>query len=195
MYDYIRGTIAELSPTQVVIDNHGIGYRLQISLQTYSQLQHESSECKVFVHHVVREDDEQLYGFADPDEREIFTLLIGVSGVGPNTARMVLSSLSSEELRQAILEEDINRIKSVKGIGLKTAQRLIIELKGKLVKGTGSSLKIPALTTNPARTEAAAALQMLGFTKAQIDRALDTILKEKHDCCLEEMIKLALKLL
>ena len=120
MYDYIRGSIAELSPTQVVIDNHGIGYRLQISLQTYSQLQHESSECKVFVHHVVREDDEQLYGFADPDEREIFTLLIGVSGVGPNTARMVLSSLSSEELRQAILGEDITRIKSVKGIGLKT---------------------------------------------------------------------------
>lgn len=194
MYDYIRGTLAELTPTQVVLDNNGIGYRLQISLQTYSQLQGQG-EAKVFVHHIVKEDDEQLFGFADRDERDIFILLISVSGVGPNTARMMLSSLTSEELRQAILAEDLNRIKSVKGIGLKTAQRLIIELKGKLIKGGNTPASLPIFSPNPARSEAAAALQMLGFAKAPIDKALDKILKEKPDCPLEEMIKLALKLL
>ncbi len=194
MYDYIRGILAELTPTQAVLDNNGIGYRLQISLQTYGQLQ-GLTEAKIFVHHIVKEDDEQLFGFAERDERDVFVLLISVSGIGPNTARMMLSSLTSDELRQAILAEDLNRIKSVKGIGLKTAQRLIIELKSKLVKGGASTATLPIFSPNPARAEAAAALQMLGFAKAPIDKALDKILKEKPDCGLEEMIKSALKLL
>ena len=194
MYDYIRGILAELPPTQAVLDNNGIGYRLQISLQTYGQLQ-GLTEAKIFVHHIVKEDDEQLFGFAERDERDVFVLLISVSGIGPNTARMMLSSLTSDELRQAILAEDLNRIKSVKGIGLKTAQRLIIELKSKLVKGGASTATLPIFSPNPARAAAAAALQMLGFAKAPIDKALDKILKEKPDCGLEEMIKSALKLL
>lgn len=194
MYDYIQGTVVELTPTQVIVDNHGIGYRIQISLQTYGQFQAQQ-QTRIYVHHIVKEDDEQLFGFADRDERDLFILLISVSGIGPNTARMMLSSLTSEELRNAILGEDLNRIKSIKGIGLKTAQRLIIELKGKLVKGGGSTARIPIPETNPSRAEALAALQMLGFAKPNIERALDKILTDSPQCGLEDMIKKALKLL
>ena len=137
MIDYIKGKIIELTPTYTVIENSGIGYMIQISLQTFSALENRS-DITIYIHHYIREDDEQFYGFATKDERELFRLLIGVSGIGVSTAQMMLSSLSSDEIRNAIISEDINRIKSIKGIGLKTAQRLILELKDKIVKGGGS---------------------------------------------------------
>ena len=143
MIDYIKGTVAELTPTRVILDNNGIGYRIEISLQTYEALEGKT-EAKVYIYHYFRqrEDIEMYYGFATRDERELFELIIGVSGVGVNSARMMLSSFSAEELREAILSEDVNRIKSVKGIGLKSAQRLILELKDKIVKGEGSSPEV-----------------------------------------------------
>ena len=137
MIDYIKGTITELSPAELVLENNGIGYSILISLQTYQALQ-EKKEAKVYIFHYLREDVEDYYGFATKDERELFELLISVSGIGVSSARMMLSSLSAEEIRQAILSEDVARIKSVKGIGVKSAQRLIIELKDKVVKGEGA---------------------------------------------------------
>ena len=137
MIDYIKGTIEELGPTEITVDNNGIGYKILISLQTYEGL-NGHKDVKIYIHHYLREDEELYYGFATKDERELFRLLISVSGIGASTARMMLSSLNAEEIRNAILAEDINRIKSIKGIGLKSAQRLILELKDKVVKGGGA---------------------------------------------------------
>ena len=193
MIDYIKGNLADINPTEAIIECYGIGYRTLISLQTYEIL-NGKTEVKVFIHHYIREDEELYYGFASKDERELFRLLIGVSGIGAATARMMLSSLSSEEIRNAILAEDINKIKSIKGIGLKSAQRLILELKDKVVKGGGtdnSTLFYP--TTNSAAEEATAALVLLGFTKANVTKAVSAVFKEKPGASLEEIIKLALK--
>ena len=142
MFDYIKGTIVELTPAKAVIECGGIGFDIQISLQTFQALQNKEN-AKVYLYHYLREDDEQFYGFATKDERELFILLIGVSGIGVGTARMMLSSLTDEEIRQAILAEDVVRIKSVKGIGLKSAQRVIIDLKDKIVKGGGVDNVVP----------------------------------------------------
>ena len=193
MIEYIKGRIEELTPTEVILETYGIGYNILISLQTYEGL-NGKSEAKVYIHHHIREDEELYYGFATKDERELFRLLIGVSGIGASTARMMLSSLTSDEIRSAIIAEDINKIKSIKGIGLKSAQRLILELKDKVVKGGGSDS--PALfpsSSNPAADEATTALVMLGFTKANVNKAVDAVLKEKPAATLEEIIKLALK--
>ena len=197
MIDYIKGTVAELTPTRVVIDNHGIGYRIEISLQTYEALE-KKTEATVFIYHYFRqrEDIEMYYGFATRDERELFELIISVSGIGVNSARMMLSSFSAEELREAILSEDVNRIKSVKGIGLKSAQRLILELKDKIVKGEGSSPEVLfQATSNEAIEEATRALTMLGFTKQNVNKAIQTILKKNPSAKVEEIIKLALKMM
>ena len=197
MIDYIKGTVAELTPTRVVIDNHGIGYRIEISLQTYEALE-KKTEATVFIYHYFRqrEDIEMYYGFATRDERELFELIISVSGIGINSARMMLSSFSAEELREAILSEDVNRIKSVKGIGLKSAQRLILELKDKIVKGEGSSPEVLfQATSNEAIEEATRALTMLGFTKPNVNKAIQTILKKNPSAKVEEIIKLALKMM
>ncbi len=137
MIDYIKGIIVELSPAELILENNGIGYSILISLQTFQALQ-DKKEATVYIFHYLREDAELFYGFATKDERELFELLISVSGIGVNSARMMLSSLSAEEIRQAILSEDIARIKSVKGIGVKSAQRLVLELKDKIVKGEGA---------------------------------------------------------
>ena len=153
-----------------------------------------TKETKIYIHHYLREDEELYYGFASKDERELFRLLIGVSGIGASTARMMLSSLTSDEIRNAILAEDINKIKSIKGIGLKSAQRLILELKDKVSNGGGTdktTLFTPA--SNPAVDEATTALVMLGFTKANVTKAVSAVLKEKPTATLEEIIKLALK--
>ena len=193
MIDYIKGNIEELTPTEVILDNSGIGYRILISLQTYEGL-NGKKDAKVYIHHYLREDEELYYGFASKDERELFRLLIGVSGIGASTARMMLSSLTSEEIRNAILAEDINKIKSIKGIGLKSAQRLILELKDKVVKGAGvdnSVLFSPA--SNSTAEEATTALVMLGFTKANVNKAVAAVLKEHPNATLEEIIKLGLK--
>jgi len=193
MIDYIKGQIIELSPTDLVIENNGIGYRILISLQTYEGLSGKK-DALVFIHHYLREDEELYYGFSGKDERELFRLLIGVSGIGASTARMMLSSLTSDEIRNAILSEDINKIKSIKGIGLKSAQRLILELKDKVVKGAGSDNQTLFMSSvNAATEEAVSALVLLGFTKANVNKAVSSVLKEKPNASLEEIIKLALK--
>lgn len=193
MIDYIKGSIEELSPTEMTLENNGIGYKILISLQTYESL-NGAKEAKVYIHHYLREDEELYYGFASKDERELFRLVISVSGIGAATARMMLSSLSSDEIRNAILAEDLNKIKGIKGIGLKTAQRLILELKDKVVKGGGSDNSVLfSQTTNSSTEEAITALVLLGFTKANVYKAVTAVLKEKPSASLEEIIKLALK--
>ena len=141
MIDYIKGQIIELTPTELILENHGIGYSILISLQTYEVFQPQN-QVVAYIHHYLREDEELFFGFATKDERELFRLLIGVSGIGVASARMMLSALTSEEIRQAILAENVNKLKSVKGIGLKSAQRLVLELKDKIVKGEGADTTI-----------------------------------------------------
>jgi len=193
MIDYIKGSIEELSPTEMTLENNGIGYKILISLQTYESL-NGIKEAKVYIHHYLREDEELYYGFATKDERELYRLLIGVSGIGAATARMMLSSLSCDEIRNAIIAEDINKIKSIKGIGLKSAQRLILELKDKVVSGGGTDNSVLFnQTTNSSTEEATTALVLLGFTKANVTKAVNAVLKEKPNASLEEIIKLALK--
>lgn len=197
MIDYITGTIAELTPTRVVLDNHGIGYGIEISLQTYEALEGKS-DGKVYIYHHLREreDIELFYGFATKDERELFLLIIGVSGIGVNSARMMLSSMSSEELRDAILSEDVNKIKSVKGIGLKSAQRMILELKDKIVKGEGADNEtLFKAASSDAVEEAVSALTMLGFSRPNINKAVQAITKENPTAKVEDIIKAALKIL
>lgn len=197
MIDYISGKITELTPTKVVIDNNGIGYVAEISLQTY-QLLDGKSEAAVYIQTQVNQRDgiELDYGFATKDERETFRLITGVSGVGAASARMILSSLSADELKNAILSEDINLIKSVKGIGLKTAQRMVLELKDKIIKGEGSaSESLFGSERNEIIEEATSALQMLGFAKPNISKAIQNILKKNSGAKVEEIIKLALKML
>lgn len=193
MIDYIKGTIEELGPTEMTLENNGIGYKILISLQTYESL-NGLKEARVYIHHYLREDEELYYGFASKDERELFRLLIGVSGIGAATARMMLSSLTCDEIRNAIIAEDINKIKSIKGIGLKSAQRLILELKDKVVKGSGSdNSTLFNVSQNSSTEEATTALILLGFTKANVTKAVNAVIKEKPNASLEEIIKLALK--
>ena len=193
MIDYIKGQIIELTPTELILECGGIGYSILISLQTFEALQLKT-QAVAYIHHYIREDEELYFGFATKDERELFRLLIGVSGIGVASARMMLSSLTSEEIRQAILSEDIHKIKSVKGIGLKSAQRLVLELKDKIVKGAGSDSPSIFKTDNNALVdEATTALVMLGFTKANINKVLPGILKENPSARVEDLIKAALK--
>ncbi len=193
MIDYIKGQIVELTPTELILENAGIGYSILISLQTYEAFQGKS-QATAYIHHYIREDEELYFGFATKDERELFRLLISVSGIGVASARMMLSTLTSDEIRQAILEENVNRIKSVKGIGLKSAQRLVLELKDKIVKGEGSAESALFPSGNQALLdEATTALVMLGFTKANIGKVLPGILKENPAARVEDIIKAALK--
>ena len=192
MIEYIKGTLAELNPTEAIVENNGIGYSTLISLQTYEEI-HGKSEIKLYIHHYLREDEELYYGFATKDERHLFRLLISVSGIGAATARMMLSSMSSDEITNAIQTENINKIKSIKGIGLKSAQRLIIELKDKVGKISGETPTLPGLASNTVMEEATTALVMLGFAKPNVNKVLSAIVKEKPDMSLEEMIKIALK--
>ena len=193
MIDYIKGQIVELTPTELILENAGIGYSILISLQTYEAFQMKT-QAVAYIHHYLREDEELFFGFATKDERELFRLLIGVSGIGVASARMMLSTLTSEEIRQAIRAEDINKIKSVKGIGLKSAQRLVLELKDKIVKGEGSADTVLFKADNSALAdEATTALVMLGFTKANIAKVMPAILKDNPTAKVEDIIKAALK--
>lgn len=193
MIDYIKGQIVELTPTELVLDNRGIGYSILITLQTYEAFQ-TKTEAVAYIHHYIREDEELFFGFATKDERELFRLLISVSGIGVASARMMLSTLTSEEIRQAIIAEDINKIKSVKGIGLKSAQRLVLELKDKVVKGEGSAEAALFKTdANALVEEATTALVMLGFSKANISKVMPAILKDNPGAKVEDIIKAALK--
>lgn len=195
MIDYVKGKIEEITPTDLVVDCNGIGFHAQISIQTYSKLE-KCTEAKVYMHHVLREDEELFYGFADKDERELFRLLISVSGVGVGTARMMLSSLTCDEIREAIISENVTRIKAVKGIGLKSAQRVILELKDKVLKGEGAADSTSILFGTPDNSiveEATTALVMLGFTKANVSKVVTAIIKEQPSATIETIIKLALK--
>ena len=197
MIDYISGKIAELTPTRVVLDNSGIGYAIEISLQTYAALESQK-EAKVYIYHHIQSssDVELFYGFSSKDERSIFELLISVSGVGVNTARVILSSFSADELREAILSENVAAIKSVKGIGLKTAQRMVLELKDKISKGEGGVSEVLLVSDrNAVAEEAAAALQMLGFSKPNISKAIQKIVSSHPNIKVEELIKQALQML
>ena len=193
MIDYIKGEIIELTPTEVVVECYGIGYNILISVQTYSALEGKSS-ATVYIHHYLREDEELYYGFATKEERKMFRLLIGVSGIGAATARMMLSSLTVGEIEQAILSEDVNRIKSVKGIGLKSAQRMILELKDKVVKGDEADASaLFSRQDNKATEEATSALIMLGFTKSNVTKAVNAVLKEDPTATVETIIRKSLQ--
>ena len=197
MIDYISGRIAELGPTRVVIDNQGIGHCLEISLQTYEQLQ-DKREATVYVQSQINQRDgtQVDYGFARKDERELFQMITGVSGMGAASARMMLSSLTSDEFRDAVLSENVAVLKAVKGIGLKSAQRIILELKDKMVKGEGGSSDVLLTSdTNAAAEEAVSALQMLGFAKPNINKAIQAILKANPRASVEQIIKSALQML
>ena len=198
MIDYIKGKISELTPTSIVLENAGIGYAMEISLQTYSAMENQT-EATIFVQKQVnpRDGSEVDYGFATQDERALFQLITGVSGMGAASARMVLSSMNSEEFQTAILAEDINRIKSVKGIGLKTAQRLILELKDKISKGGAdvAPTELFRVVDNQAVEEASQALVMLGFNKPAVSKAVQKILEKKPDSKVEDIIKAALQML
>ncbi len=196
MYEYITGTLAEISPTDAIVEACGVGYDLLISLSTFSRLQGaQGKPVKLFTYHLVREDDEALYGFADKAERSVFVHLISVSGVGPGSARMILSAMTADEVKEAVVLGDVNRFKAVKGIGLKTAQRLIIDLKDKIGKGGGEFAFETASAASPVREEALGALTMLGFAKPAVEKTLDKILKETPDCTVEALIKRALKMM
>ena len=197
MIDYISGSVTDLSPTWTVIDNHGIGYGLEISLQTYEALQGKA-QAKVYVLTTINQRDatEVMYGFATKDERELFELIIGISGIGAASARMIMSSMTAAEFREAILSENINRIKSVKGIGLKSAQRMILELKDKIVKGEGSDSGVLIPMDNSAEVEEATiALTTLGFSKPNVNKAIQAILKKNPGAKVEEIIRAALQML
>jgi Holliday junction DNA helicase RuvA len=193
MIDYIKGDVVELTPTLLILETFGIGYSILISLQTYEALEGKEN-VTIYIHHYIREDMELYYGFATKDERELFELLISVSGIGVASARMLLSSLNSEEIRNAIIGEDINRIKSVKGIGVKSAQRLILELKDKIVKGEGSDAVLLMKENNKTEIEEATrALIMLGFSRPNISKAIQAVLKDHPNAKVEEIIKASLQ--
>ena len=197
MIDFVTGKLCEISPTRVVVNNNGIGYAMEISLQTYDLLK-EKKEAVVYVLSQVnqREGTSIDYGFANKEERELFKLITSVSGIGASSARMILSSLSAGELREAILSENVNTLKSIKGIGLKSAQRMILELKDKIVKGEGASNDILFASQNNAiLEEASSALMMLGFNKANIQKAIQNIIKANPNASVEQIIKSALKML
>lgn len=193
MLDYIRGEVAEITPTYIVVDCSGLGYFVNISLNTYTALQKERS-AKVYVHEAIREDAHLLFGFADKLEREMFQLLISVSGVGPNTARMILSSLTPTDLQTVIATNNVNLLKSVKGIGAKTAQRIIVDLKDKIKRGD-DTLLVQLETQSETYEQAVAALVMLGYTQQAVQKAVGKLLKEQPDAKVEDLIKKALKIL
>lgn len=195
MYEYIKGAIAELSPARVVIEAAGVGYDIAISLQTYSEIEH-LTEAKIYVHYVVREDAQLLYGFASKFERELFRHLLSVSGVGGNTARMILSTYSPDELRNIIATGNATLLKNVKGLGLKTAQKIIVELSGKVIAVTPyeeRQLLDKVQGGNEVYEEALAALAMLGFARTASDKVLKSVLKQNPNCSVEDAIRFSLK--
>ncbi len=198
MYDYIKGELAELTPATAVIEAGGVGYFIHISLQTYSQLE-GSAEAKLYVHHIVRDDAMLFFGFATKAEREVFRLLIGVSGVGAVTARMILSTYTSREVASMISTENTLLLKNVKGLGLKTAQKIVLELRDKIL-GVVSDPEGGTLQAAPAAgagnvvtDEALSALTMLGFSKASSEKVVRAIVADNPGMPVEQVIRMALK--
>lgn len=195
MYDYISGRVAELNPTYVVVDNQGIGYYCNITVNTFSALG-KVEATKLYIKEIIREDVHDLYAFLSKEERALFIMLISVSGVGANTARVILSSLTEKELELAIASGDVNTLKGVKGIGLKTAQRIIVELKDKISSvSAGEQGEFFASQDNSIHDEALSALTMLGFNKAQAIKVLKKLLSAPNSYTVESLIKDALKML
>lgn len=193
MIEYIKGEITEVTPTYAVVENNGIGYFVNISLYTYTELQNSRSSM-LYIYESIREDAHVLYGFIDKHERELFLLLISVSGVGPNSARMIQSSLSPSELENSIATSNVNSLKSVKGIGAKTAQRIIVDLKDK-IKAPSDSLSIQIPANNEIFDEALAALVMLGFSQQASQKVLKKLLSTSQSLNAEDVIKKALKMM
>lgn len=193
MYEFISGKLVEKNPAYVVIETNGIGFLVNISLNTYTHIKDEEA-VKLFIHFVVREDAHVLYGFADAEERQLFRYLLTVSGVGASTARLILSSLTTEELFIAITQDNASVLQSVKGIGGKTAQRIVIDLKDKLTKAEIGFEKVD-LTHNTLRDEALSGLLILGFNKTVASKAIDRVLKSGSVNTVEGLIKEALKML
>ena len=197
MIDYIKGKIATISPTNIVVENNGIGYTIEISLQTYDAL-NGKTETMVYIQSQTNPRDGQTieYGFASKEEREIFRDITGVSGMGASSARMILSSMTAGEFREAVLSEDINKLKSVKGIGMKSAQRMVLELKDKIIKSPAAGVEtLFHRENNTAVTEAESALLLLGFSRPNVSKAIQAIIKEEPEATVEEIIKAALKAL
>ncbi|MGB1283452.1 MAG: Holliday junction branch migration protein RuvA [Polaribacter sp.] len=191
MITQIRGRLVEKNPTEVVVDCNGVGYLLHISLNTFSKLP-EDEAVVLYTHLSIREDAHTLFGFINKTERAVFKLLISVSGVGPSIARTMLSSMTSEEIQQAIASENVALIQSVKGIGAKTAQRVIVDLKDKILK-TFDIDEVSVTASNTNKDEALSALEVLGFHRKQSDKIVATVLRENPDASVEKIIKLALK--
>ena len=194
MYEYISGKLTEIAPTYAVVEAAGVGYYINISLQTYSAIENQS-EVRLYVHFTVREDAQLLYGFATKIERELFRNLISVSGVGGNTARMILSTYSSSELRNIIATENAVLLKNVKGLGLKTAQKIIVELSGKMLElGADKPEVVQIASAKPAAyDETLSALQMLGFQRGASDKVVKAIFAEEPDMSVEEAVRQALR--
>jgi len=190
MYEYIRGKVAEAAPTYAVIDVGGVGYHLQISLETFTAIEH-AGEALLYTHYVVREDAQLLYGFATKVERELFRLLISVSGVGGNTARMILSTYSPAELQGIITAGNAVLLKNVKGLGLKTAQKIIVELTGKLT-ALGAEA-VDSVATGGNADEAVEALVMLGFAKGAAEKVVRAVVRENPSVSVEELVRMSLK--
>jgi Holliday junction DNA helicase RuvA len=191
MITQVRGRLVEKNPTEVVVDCNGVGYLLHISLNTFSSLPaHEN--VVLYTHLSIREDAHTLFGFINKTEREVFKLLISVSGVGPSIARTMLSSMTSEEIQQAIASENVSLIQSVKGIGLKTAQRVIVDLKDKILKIFDMD-EVSLTASNTNKDEALSALEVLGFQRKQSNKIVAAILKENPEASVEKIIKLSLK--
>ena len=193
MIEYIKGKIAETSPTNAVIECYGIGYDVNISLTTYSLLK-EGEDAKLYIYEAIREDAHLLYGFINKRERELFVLLISVSGVGPNTARIILSSFTPDELENVIASENVGLLKNVKGIGTKTAERIIVDLKDKIKVGN-STFIIGTREGNEVQEETIAALVMLGYPQTAAKKVVQKLAKENPNYKVEELIKIALKAL
>lgn len=194
MFEYIKGLLAELTPTYAVVENNGLAYFIHVSVNTYTGLK-QGQECKLFLHEIIREDAHLLYGFLNKQERELFRHLISVNGVGSNTARLILSSVNTKDLVEAIAGNNVNLLQSVKGIGTKTAQRIIIELKDKISDSDIEINEIFGHINNTLHKDALTALTMLGFSKPAVEKVLSKLLKENNNLSLEEVIKLALNYL
>ena len=190
MITLLQGRLIEKNPTHVVIDCQGVGYEVNISLNTYSQLGSEEN-IRLYTHLQIREDAHTLYGFYQPVERSIFRLLISISGIGASIARTMLSSMTPVEIQQAIVQENLAAIKAVKGIGLKTAQRVLIELKDKIQTVAGMD-EIPAFKSNTIKEETLSALEVLGYPRRQAEKVIDNLLQSAPDSSVEELIKQAL---